>query len=229
MAAVTRSRPWSSADLFSLAALWGSPGLSLCALARRFGRTPYAVYVAAGRHGLARGVPEGWESVAAAARRTGYTVATLRRVLSAASVRTSTAWGNPLAPRTGAPKRAVRPADVDRAVAAWLARETVEEAARRVGVVPVTLRRWLRLSGCQAPGAGLAWRVGEGEVAAALAWRAERPPLVQHAAARGCSAKVLARRMGVRGGWRGRWWTSGEVEALVAARRQPHAGQPSSS
>jgi len=218
----TRSRPWSEADLFTLAALWGSPGLSLAALARRFSRTPYAVYVAAGRAGLARGVPEGWESIAAAAGRTGYTVATLRRVLAAAGVRTSTAWGNPRAPRTGAPKRAVRPADVDRAVAAWLARETVEEAARRVGVVPVTLRRWLRLSGCRGPGSGLAWRVGEGEVAAALQWRAERPPLVQHAAARGCSAKVLARRMGVVGGWRGMWWTSGEVEAaLVAASALP--------
>jgi hypothetical protein len=80
------------------------------------------------------------------------------------------------------------------------------------------LRRWLRRAGVAEPRRGAHWRVGEGEVAAALRWRAERPPLAQHAAARGVSAKVLARRMGVGDGWRGRRWTAGEVEAALAAR-----------
>ena len=94
---------------------------------------------------------------------------------------------------------------------------------------PPTLRRALAATGCKAPAARQEWRVGEEEVGAALRWREARPPLATHAAARGLSAKVLARRMGVVGGWRGRRWTAAEVIAVLEAgpvRREPGPPTP---
>ena len=173
MTAPTRSRPWSPADLLTLAALWGAPGHSLATLARRFARTPYAVYCAAARAGLPLGCPEGWESLAAAARRTGMVPRALASALAAAGVRPSTGWRNPMGAARGmGANRVVMVAEVDRAVESWLARESVEEAARRAGVGATVLRRWLRRAGVEEPRRGAHWRVGEGEVAAALGARA---------------------------------------------------------
>ena len=147
MTAPTRSRPWSPVDLLTLAALWGAPGHSLATLARRFARTPYAVYCAAARAGLPLGCPEGWESLAGAARRTGMVPRALAAALEAAGVRPSTGWRNPMgAARGQGANRVVMVAEVDRAVESWLARESVEEAARRAGVGATVLRRWNRHS-----------------------------------------------------------------------------------
>lgn len=81
----------------------------------------------------------GMESVAHSAARSGLYPRTLRRILKWHGVR--------LMPTHRSGEWLVRKSDVDRAVAAWVASETIESGARSRGIHPNTLRNWLRRAG----------------------------------------------------------------------------------
>lgn len=119
---------------------WGHHTVS--AIARQLGRKPRAIYKRAGALGLGRGIVQGFESVTAAALRTGFEYATLCNVLRWAHVHIRPAASFP-SERNGR-RRMVEPGDVDRAVARWCAAESLQDASRRTGFAEDALRIALR-------------------------------------------------------------------------------------
>lgn len=100
--------------------------------------------------GLTAGCPEGHEYISAAARRTGFNVCQLRRVLVAHEVPVKQALARPGRDReTDRTYGVVETELVNEAVSAWCAREPVEAAARRIGTTPDKLRRRLRAAGVE--------------------------------------------------------------------------------
>jgi len=153
-----RNKPrWTDIDNQRLRNLWGVESLTV--IAKRLGRTKNGVFrQAIDVLGLKRGAQEGQEMLTAAARRTGYDVATLRRVLEAAGVELKRPMSEPGSKRR---RRVVESVDVDEAVAAWNATETVNGAARARGISDDYLRKLLkRAAGVPAkPEGRKAWRV----------------------------------------------------------------------
>lgn len=193
---IKRRRRWSRQDDNRLRMLWGEA--SMDAIVRELGRTRLTVYWRAQHLGLELGCPQGWEYLTAAAQRTGYSTGQLRRILRAAHVRIEPGYS-----RTQAPKQRhyhiVQPHDVDEAVAAWHATETVHDAACRRGMCSETLRQWLLDAGCTPPkrrGPKPArptrahWRVPSTTIDAVIA---ERETLVAAAARVGVQHQTLAR------------------------------------
>lgn len=138
-----RKPHWTPEEDDRLRLLW--EGLSPPhVVARELGRSKGAVIQRATHLGLGRGVPQGYESIAQAAARTGLCEPTLRRVLLWAGVRRRrTMSSGPRAMPRGS-HTCVDPFDVDEAVARWLATETVTAAAKRRGLRAITLTAWLR-------------------------------------------------------------------------------------
>lgn len=143
------NRRWKRNEDLALVDAWDR-NVDLKRIARDLSRTVDAVYLRAHKLGLKRGLPEGCESLAAAAKRTGYTRAQLSCILKMA--------GHP--PRKvphSRPCKAryrtlfVDPLDVDDAIAAWVRAEAVEAAARRLGLCANTLRRWIGKAGLEDP------------------------------------------------------------------------------
>jgi transposase-like protein len=142
-----RAHKWSDAAKARLMFLWES-AWSLEAIARRMGRSPLACYRKAAKLGLPTGCPPGYEYFTAAARRAGYAEHTFRRVLAFSGVKCYRALADPLYVGKGdCPHHFVDPEAVNRAVAKWMASESVAVAARRLGMSPHTLRRWLQTAG----------------------------------------------------------------------------------
>lgn len=140
---LTRVRPWMNGEDGRLAVMWGVHPIAH--IAKALGRSEMSIYWRAGELGVGLGCPQGHEYLTAAAHRTGYALATLRRILNWARVRIERAWINPTkGPSTGRRLRhVVEASDVDEAVAAWCALETVEHAAERLGICGVALTRLL--------------------------------------------------------------------------------------
>lgn len=128
-------RKWTEHEQDRLRMLWGVH--SVAHVARELRRSEGAVYLRAQRLGLGVGCPQGWEYVAGAAERAGFTHPTMWRILRWANVHVRRAMAHPTAPNH---RHIVEPADVDDAVADWCKRETIAEAARRVGYNTDTLR-----------------------------------------------------------------------------------------
>lgn len=155
------ARPWSGHDDQMLRDLWGS--YSITWLARKFGRTYTAIFWRARHLDLQLGCPPGSEYLTAAARRTGYEVQSLRRILAAAGVGLHVAHAKKRTRRR--PRHYVDRYEVDWAVAAWMETETLNQAAKRHGMNPATLRRWLlaAIAGGASipppPEKGLRWQV----------------------------------------------------------------------
>ena len=133
-------RPWAEADRSSLRLLWSE--MTLKDLAKHLGRTESAVYTRAAREGLPLGCPRGKEFVSDAAKRTGFAVITLQRILKRHRVVVSPSMSR----ACGAARHhgVVDPLDVDEAVRAWLETETLEAAARSRGVSAERLQGALR-------------------------------------------------------------------------------------
>lgn len=86
-------RVWSKKDDARLRDLWGD--MTVKSIARALNRSAIAVYERAATSGLALGVPPGGEFLSAAAVRTGFYTATLRRILRWARVKISLTMSNP--------------------------------------------------------------------------------------------------------------------------------------
>lgn len=165
---LARKPRWTDLENQQLRNWWGVE--SLHAIAMRLGRTRIAVFrQGVYELGLRRGVQDGQESLKAAARRTGYAIATLRRILDAAGVKLSRPTSEPKCRRKA--RWAVDVAEVDEAVAAWLATETVFGAARVRGIGDDALRALLkRTPGVPPkPEGRKAWRIPSAVIDRALA------------------------------------------------------------
>jgi hypothetical protein len=136
-------RRWTEHDDESLSFQWGAP---VHELAEKFGRSVVAIRWRARTLGLHLGHAQGHEYITHAAKRCGFSVVQLRRILWAQHVRI---YSSPM----GDEKRShsVDPDDVDRAVEMWCKSEPLLVAARRWGVHPQTVRRALQMSGERTP------------------------------------------------------------------------------
>jgi hypothetical protein len=114
---IAKRRRWTRSDDLRLADLWGR---DLEEVARTIGRSMLATYERARVLGLGLGVPAGAELLTASARRCGYAVCQLRRILRWAQVRIHDSVARK---KTGRPHHWVEPIDVDEAVAKWLKRD----------------------------------------------------------------------------------------------------------
>lgn len=135
------TRPWTDAEDAKLRVLWAVHPIQ--EIASTLNRTRLACY----RRGRALGIaPQGYESLRAAAERTGYSRGGIRRILNWAHVRMLRAVVRE-EPKTDRPKQLrwiVEPSDVDDAIARWHETETLECAAARHNMIGQKLRRlWL--------------------------------------------------------------------------------------
>lgn len=137
---LTESSRWQPADDARLTMMWGVHPMAT--IAQRLDRTVEAVYWRAGILELGRGCPQGHESIAAAARRTGYAEATILHILRWANVRIDRAWTRhqPKGKVRRSVHRVVETTDVDEAVARWCATEPIACIAQRLGVHEKLLR-----------------------------------------------------------------------------------------
>lgn len=144
---VTRKPHWSKSADAHLVYLWEAR-IGVNAIAMKMGRTPQAVYRRGQDLGLPLGCPNGFEFVTQAARRCGFTVETMWRIIKAGKVRTQASLSDPrIANKGNWRRRYVDPDEIDEAVKKWLDSELVDQAAERRGLVSVTLRGWLVKAG----------------------------------------------------------------------------------
>lgn len=145
--------PWSPAEDDALREHWGrKSGRELASYLRR---PLQAVYRRAARLGLT--TSSAWESLYRAALRTGYSIVGLKTVLTFSGVQ----W---IERKRGRRVQVVERAEVDRAITAWLATETLSGAARARDLDAGVLRQWLVQAGAPIRRIG----VGNGQ------WRIER-------------------------------------------------------
>jgi hypothetical protein len=171
---------WTERDYARLRALW-SPETTLEALAEALRSTPKTVYWIA-RHRLNLPVvPEGWEYLTHAARRTGYCTSQLAVILRAAGVKLHRVLSRPTAPRGKRAAhhnrfRVVWSADVDEAVADWTQRESALSVHQRLGISDTALRVRLRLAGIKKPTGKqkASWRLTPEDLERALSVRMVR-------------------------------------------------------
>jgi hypothetical protein len=118
------------------------------------GRTWHAIRGRAILLGLPLGIPQGCETVWAAAARTGFSYDGLEQVLAWAGVRLRYAYPaenrGVFTPGKHAHRFAERD-EVDEAVRRWLRSEHLAPAARERGIHPETLRAWLAAEGLVPP------------------------------------------------------------------------------
>lgn len=147
-----RGRPWTT-DEVKLFRTWWEGDHRLEWMAPRLGRTPWQLYVKAIALGML-GVPDGHESLTAAARRVNYEPSTLRKILRAAGVRLHqmrTVRARKDRQKIYYRVHYVDPFDVDEAVAKWVKLESVAYAARSRRIRVNTLYRWLEKAGVIEP------------------------------------------------------------------------------
>ncbi len=132
-------RCWSTDEDRRLGNLWGEKTMKQ--LGKLFGRTSMGVYLRAKKIGLPIGLPEGCWYLWTAAKRTGVTVPTLRRICERAEVKIRRAMARPSG-RCRYPRHVVDAFEASEAVKAWVATETVNGAARRrrMGVLTLVKR-----------------------------------------------------------------------------------------
>ena len=153
-------RRWTSSEDRILRNNWGCTNLAR--LGNLLGRSEESVYYRARALRLPFGVPQGMESLTAAARRVGMDVATLNNAIAwyisrgLIFDRRKTAT---LRRTNKGAHQALEPDDVDEVVNLWTRSETVRDAARRYGVADTTMRLWLRDANIPAPPKGQYWRM----------------------------------------------------------------------
>jgi hypothetical protein len=138
-------RRWTEEEDEILRSLWWE--VSVEDLAVRLKRPHSGVYAHALAIGLSSGPPEGAEPISRAAKRCGFSDATMRRILRASDVPLKVVPTQVPTAKTKLRKRFVDRFAADAAVTAWLQSEYVGQAARARGLYRVTLHRWLRNAG----------------------------------------------------------------------------------
>lgn len=168
---VLTHRPWKAEDDARLRCMWRNGDLQLRSIARVLDRTPHAVHRRARHLKLPPLLPPGFEHLTHSARRTGFAVESLRRILKWAEVKVHLCFAIPGKKHTR--YRYVWPGDVDDAITHWHETEPLLRAARRVGVSAETLRRALVAIGVKEPKRRFRhhWRVHNDDVARAMAAR----------------------------------------------------------
>lgn len=211
---------WTPADDRRLTMIWGEATLNV--IAKRMGRTPVSVYWRASKIGLRCGCPQGMEYITNAARRTGFAVDTFKRIIAWAGVKASKTMSRPGARYFRC--LVVEPDDADDAVKRWLDAETIDEAARRIGVDKGTMARWLLASGRELPprpAVGCHWRVPIEVIDAVVAERELRESVMagakRHQIGRDNLARLL-RAAGVRRPRSHYWFVEKTVIDDVVAR-----------
>ncbi len=187
-------RRWTPVDDQTIRDLWGHS--SLARLSQELKRTKLTIYYRARMLDLECGAPEGFEYLSDAAKRCGYSVATLRRILSAHGVTLKITISRP-----GKSKRhyhMVDVVDVDEAVEAWLASEDIEPAAEARSISGECLKRWLidaRSVGFDVPSVPKAakarWRVPSKTIDAVVAWRGKHESVSEAARRHGMSRYAM--------------------------------------
>lgn len=150
---VWQRKRWTAKDDAVLIRLWNE-GEFLVEICRRLGRNPEhpeGVCRRARVLGLPSSVPPGHEFVTRAARRTGYCVETLWRIIQWAGVVTRPVRTPHPGRRVGHRKYYVDPYDVDVAIERWMKAESPTEGAARWGISPTTLAKWLVDAGICTP------------------------------------------------------------------------------
>lgn len=134
MLGLVRHARWTDAEDARLIAGWGVTSIE--AIANALGRSPYAVYRRAAHLELGVGCPQGHEYLTQAARRCGYEISTMRRIVRWAHYPIYRAVVHPQWTKHQSKwaKHYVETCDVDDAVARWCATETLHGAAVRLGV-----------------------------------------------------------------------------------------------
>ena len=159
---------WTPAEDAQLRLLWDD-GVALKTLARRLDRTANAICRRVRELGLRAGMPRDAESLVQAAKRTGYRIPTLRKILAWAGVcirNRRTSWTKPRRFR----QSFVDQLAVDDAIAAWQRTESLTRAAERAGVSQPRLTNRLRKLGIIRPVGrkGSTIRVTDEQVRAAM-------------------------------------------------------------
>jgi len=144
---VIRRRRFTAAEDRRIAMLWGE--MSLKELAKTIGRTPAVTYWRAQHMGLPLGCVQGLEYLTDSAKRTGFTISTLRMILKWAGVGLRVSMSRPTKARRH--YHVVDPDDVNDAIERWLKTETLAAAAERLGVACATVERRLLASGNELP------------------------------------------------------------------------------
>ncbi len=134
-------RRWTNDDDRRLRNWWGE--FTIETLAKRLNRTPATTFWRAQKLSLKLGAAPGTEYLTHAAKRAGYTVSSLRRVLRRSGVEIKRTMSRP-EKGTRRHYHCVDPVLVDQAVAAWLKTEPLEAAARSRGVSAEILVNRLR-------------------------------------------------------------------------------------
>jgi len=204
-----RTRPhWTEEENQRLRRMWGEDSLSR--IAERLGRTRYAVH----RHakdvlGLKVGCPEGWEHITHSAKRTGYSVETLKNILAYSSIGLMRSYSVPSG-RARHRHLIVQPSDVDYAVSVWCRTETLFDAACRRGMLAETLKVQLIEGGLTPPATkSQVWRLPSEDIDAAIKKSEEQRSkieLLKTAATRlGMSSQTLKIKLTKLGVPYGRW------------------------
>jgi hypothetical protein len=138
---------WTETEDKRLRALW-ELDMRLVDIAKEFGRSEQSTYDRAEAIGLQLGCPDGFETLYAAKLRAGFAnTETLRKIMRWAGKKIVPSRSSPRKRSIKRRQHFVDPCDVDEAVAAWMATETIEGAARARGIAGPTLEVWLKQSG----------------------------------------------------------------------------------
>ncbi|HVZ89601.1 MAG TPA: hypothetical protein VHG72_21750 [Polyangia bacterium] len=208
---------WTPKDDRRLSLLWGE--FPLAKISEEMHRTPAALYQRSKEIGLTRGIQPDVEHITSAADRTGFSREALRGVLRWAHVYAR----RPMTRTQGAGSRLLGydPADVDDAVADWMAAEYVDEAARGMGIHGSTLARWLEEAGERRPARKRRWRVSKETIGRVVADRNRFETVMAAARRVGINRfrlSILLRQAGVERGKRKTWYVEPEVvDQIVAA------------
>lgn len=134
---------WDELEEERLIGVWGIKNIRQ--IAEEFGRTPTAVIRKANNLGLHLRTLTEYESLRQAAKRCGYTIVQLKKILQLSNVRLFGSFCSPTK-KNKHHRYMVSKSAVDAAVKFWCETEAVEQAARRLNTSCKTIKRILYLA-----------------------------------------------------------------------------------
>ncbi len=153
-------KPWSEKDDLKLQ--WEFETRSVKAIAKELGREYDSVRRRAYHLGLLQnGYAQGYESLEAASKRTGYNPDQLKRMLQGRNVRAKRVDASQEKLINKVNRKVYRTDDIDDAVKDWLKTETFYQACLRLEILPHRMKKMLSMLGVERPEklAGQHWRI----------------------------------------------------------------------